>query len=544
MANPTTKRQKEPTVRRPKVRPAERAVGQRTAWERLSPRWQHLICIGFLFLVTLAFFSAVHFGGRTLIGGDTVAWRGMAQAMYEYEEETGQLALWSPNLFGGMPGYLIHYPKAVPQVDTVLGALRSAGWWPGAHFFFLLLGTYLLVFYLARDALAATLSAVAYGLTTYVPLILLAGHNTKFVAMAFAPWLVLAFVFALRRPVEAGWKRNLLGGLLFAIALAANLRAGHVQITYYVAFTLAIVWLVEGVGAVRDGQLKTFVWSTLALALGSALALLMVAQPLLVQWEYKAFTVRGASEGGGLAYDYAMQWSQGLGELLTLLIPGAYGGDGQLYWGPKPFTAGPHYVGPIVILLAVLGLYGVRRRIVTGLGLAGLLMTLFALGENAAWLNRPMFEFFPLLNAFRVPETWLAAVALVLAVLAGAGIYYADRREQTPEAVARKTRAEYAALGVLGAVLLFVFVGHDALFSFERPGELAQIRQAVAQQAGVGLDDPRVAQYADEYLAEVRAERADLLKGDTVRALVFLLLAGGLIVVHRRRKTFPGWALA
>lgn len=541
---PVRVRKQELTVQRPKVRPTGTKITQASAWERLSPRVQHLLCLLFLLGVTLGFFAATTFGGRTLIGGDTVAWQGMAQAMQEYEAETGRQALWSPNLFSGMPGYFIHYPKAVPQIDSVLGALRSAGWWPGAHFLFLLLGTYCLVYYLARDQLAATLAAVAFGLTTYIPLILLAGHNTKFIALAFAPWLVLAFVYTLRRPPDATWKRTLLGAFLFAIALAANIRAGHVQITYYVAFTLGVVWIVEGVGAVREGAWKNYLWATGALAFGSALALLMVAQPLLVQAEYKAFTIRGASEGGGLAFDYAMQWSQGLGELVTLLVPGAYGGEGQLYWGPKPFTAGPHYVGPVVMLLAVLGLYGVRRRVVTGLGIAGGLMVLFALGEHAPWINRPMFELFPLFNAFRVPETWLAAVSLVLAVLAGVGLYYADRREPTPEAVERKTRAEYVTLGVLGGLLLILLLGHDFLFSFERPGELEQIQQAVAQQAGVAASDPRVVQVAVDYLAEVKAERADLFKGDTVRALVFLLLAGGLVVLHRRRRTFPGWALA
>jgi hypothetical protein len=122
--------------------------------------------------------------------------------------------------------------------------------------FVLLIGTYLLVHYLTRDVLSSALGAVAFGLTTYIPIILLAGHNTKFVALAFAPWLLLAYAFALRRPPGFGLAAGAIGALLFAVALAANLRADHVQITYYVAFALGVMWLVEGVGAIREGEGK------------------------------------------------------------------------------------------------------------------------------------------------------------------------------------------------------------------------------------------------------------------------------------------------
>ncbi len=390
-------------------------------WDRFSPRVQHVLCIVFLLAVTLGFFASVTFGGKTLIGGDTVGWRGMAGAMLDYEQETGRQALWAPNAFAGMPGYLIHYPLEVPQIDTALNLLRRAGWWPGSYFFVLLLGIYFFVFYLIRDTLSATLAAVAFGLTTYIPLILTAGHNTKFVALAFAPWLLLSYAFVMRRPPGSKWMRTALGGLLFAMALAANLRAGHVQITYYLAFTLGVLWLVEGVQALREGEGRAFSASTLALVGGGVLALVMVAQPYLLMAEYKAFTIRSAGAGGGLAFDYAMGWSQGFGELVTLLVPDAYGGSGPTYWGPKPFTAGPHYLGVVVLVLAGLALWGVRRRIVWGLGIAAGLMTLFALGEHLALLNKPMFAVFPLFNAFRVPETWLAAVSHSLAALPRGG---------------------------------------------------------------------------------------------------------------------------
>jgi hypothetical protein len=541
MARDVPPRRAERKARRAKVRGVGPSAPQLSAWERLSWGAQHAIGIGFLLLVTLGFLFPVTFGDRALVGGDIVQWRGMAEAMLQYEEETGDRALWAPNAFGGMPGYLIHYPRVVPQLDTVVAMLRRAGWWPGAHLFVLLIGTYLLVFYLTRDVLSSVLGAVAYGLTTYIPIILTAGHNTKFVAMAFAPWLLLAFAFALRRPPGAGWIRAFLGALLFAVALAVNLRADHVQITYYVAFALGVMWIVEGVGAIREGEARAFGISTAVLALGGLLGVVMVAHPYLPLAEYKAFTIRSAGEGGGLAWDYAMQWSQGVGELVTLLIPGAYGSDGATYWGPKPFTAGPHYVGPVVLLLAGLALYGVRRRLVTGLGMAAALMVLFSLGEHFVLLNRPMFQFFPLFDAFRVPETWLAAVALLLAVLAGGGVYYVSRREPSPEAVERKTHAVYAALAATGGLIVLVLLAGSLFFPFEAPGEFERITQAVSQQSGVPASDPRVAQAASGYLSDMRSERRGMFFGDGVRALVILLIAGGLLVLQRRQR-LPRWA--
>ncbi len=527
---------------RGRVRKSASVLREKSAWERL-PSWaQHAVCIGFLLAVALGFFSATTFGGRTLVGGDIVQWRGMAEAMLQYEEATGADALWAPNVFSGMPGYMIHYPLKVPGVDSVLRGLRALGLWPVAHFVALLLGTYLLVYVLTRSKLAGTLSAVAFGLTTYLPLILTAGHNTKFVALAFAPWLLLAFAAVLYRPDDSGWMRNLLLACLFAIAASINLRAGHIQITYYVVFLAGVWWLAEGVTAIRLGRWKRFGVSTALLLLGAVLALAMVAQPYLAQWEYKAYTTRSAGEGGGLAWSYAMAWSQGVGELLTLVVADAFGGS-RLYWGPKTFTAGPHYVGPLVLLLAVLGVFGVARRASAGLGVAAVLMTLFALGEHLPLVNRPMFELFPLFSSFRVPETWLAAVALALAVLAGYGVYYVQRREATPEAEERKTRWLYAGTGLMLVFLGVLYLGAGSLFDYGRPGEAEQVEMAIAQQAGVGRSDPRVRQAAAEYLRGAREEREAMLRGDALRGLGFLLAAGLLLVLYRRR-VLPAWAAA
>ena len=527
---------------RSRVRRAGPVLREASWWEK-RPGWvQHAICLGFLLVVAVGFFSSTTFGGRTLAGGDTIQWRASAEAMIASEAETGVEALWAPNVFGGMPGTLITGGSSVPGVDSILSTLRGWGLWPVAHFFALLVGTYLLVLYLTRSKLAGVVGAVGYGLSTYLPIILTAGHNTKFIALAMAPWLLLAFAALVRRTPETGRMMSALLMLLFAIAAAVNLRAGHVQITYYVVFAAGVWWIAEAVSAVREGRVPTLLVSTLLLVVGSGLALLMVADPYLYQWEYKAFTTRSAGPGGGLAYEYAMAWSQGVGELLTLVIPNAYGGGGGTYWGPKIFTAGPHYVGSVVALLALVGLLGVVRRSVVAFGVGAALMMLFALGENLPMLNRTAFEVVPLFSSFRVPETWLSVAALLVALLAGWGAYYLQRREATPEAEVRKRRTT---LGV-GAALVLLIGGLWATgggpLSFEREGEGEQVAMQVAQQNGVSVDDPRVRQTVAQYLSGVEAERQDLFTADAGRSLLFLLLALGVAALWLWDRA-PSWAV-
>lgn len=510
-------------------------------WTRMPQLRQHTICLVFLLLVALGFFAPALFSGKSVIGGDAVRGRSMAQAMVDYREATGEEPLWSPNAFGGMPGYIISFPRKIPQFDSVPTWFRTFAW-PVSHFIFLLAGTYFLVFLLTRDTWSSVLAASAYGLTTYLPVLLIAGHNTKFITLCFAPWLVLAFLFVLRKP-------GLMAGLLFAMAASINLRANHIQITYYITILCGIWWVVEGISAWRKGEAKTFFGATGWLVLGSAVALLMVAQPYLSTFEYKEYSIRGAASGGGtggLAWEYAMGWSQGIGEILTLLIADAYGGGGGLgstYWGPKIFTEGPHYVGGIALMLAALALWQVRNKAVLALGISAFLMTLFSFGENLAFLNRLMFNYFPLFSSFRVPETWLSVVAFQLAVLAGVGLYYATRPGETKDETESTTKATLVVAGVSLGLVALLLVGKGFFFDFEKPGEFQQIQQALAAQYQRQANDPEVLRAADQYVeTELIGPRKEKFQNDALRTLLFLLLAGAALLAYRKGK-MPAWAM-
>ncbi len=496
------------------------------------PLYRHGAALLVLAVVSFGFFGPIHFSGKSLIAFDTVSWRAMAQSMIDYEAATGEQALWSTHPFGGMPGYLIAAPEGVPQADDLFSALRRVIW-PSSHFLVMLAGAYVLGFMLTGGVWSALFAACAYGLTSYMPIILSAGHNSKFIALAFAPWLIVAFGYALRRP-------GLLQGLLFAIALAANLSAGHIQITYYAVWVIGIVWLVEGVRALRGEERAAFLRATGWLALGGVLAILMVANPYLAIAEYKEFTIRGAESGGApgaMDWSYAMGWSQGVGELLTLLIADAYGGS-SAYWGPKTFTGGPHYVGGLVLVFAALAVWRYRTPAVLGLAIAALVMTLFSLGEHFSILNRPMYDYFPLFGSFRVPETWLSMVALTLAALAAVGLHGVLGERDTTGSFWRSPAV--VAFGVAIAFTAILMVGKESLMAFERPGEYAQIAQQIASGNNVAPNDPRVEQAARQYITEVGAQRRDMFGGDALRTLLFLVLGLG-VVVAVRRGAVPAW---
>ncbi|MGA0254292.1 MAG: YfhO family protein, partial [Rhodothermales bacterium] len=503
-------------------------------WDAQSMVRRHAVMIGLLMLLAVAFFAPIHFSDGQLIATDTVQWRAMAESMLEMEEETGSVALWAGRVFAGMPGYMISPELSVPQVDVIMRELRLLIW-PTSHMWLLLIGTYLLAFRVTKESLSAAVAAVAYGFTTYIPVILAAGHNSKYIALAWAPWMLLAFIHAMDR-------RTLVSALLFAIALAVNLRAGHVQITYYVTMAAGIWWLVEAVHAFRSGDRAAFFRGTGMLALGSVLGLMMVAQPYMSHAEITPYTIRGSASGGGaggMGWEYAMAWSQGVGELMTLLVADAFGGASPTYWGAKTFTGGPHYFGMITIILMALAFWNVRDRATLSLSIAFLATILFALGENLALLNRPMFSFFPLFDAFRVPETWLSMSALLAALMAARGM--ASLRQAAEQRASLLARPVFRLVLGFGILLVILNVMGTTLFSFEKPGERTQIETQIERSnPGVSMADPRVQQFVDEQLAEITAQRIDVFSKDAFRSLFVIVLLGTLIYLLVQRR-LPYW---
>jgi hypothetical protein len=277
----------------------------------------------------------------------------------------------------------------------------------------------------------------------------------------------------------------------------------------------------------------------------------MVAQPYLPIYQYKQYTVRGAeavagSGGGDMDWTKTMRWSHAPKELLTLVVAEIFGGGGQTYWGPKVFTEGPHYVGGVVVSLAGLALWRVRRWAVWGLGAGVLGTVLFALGKYASWINRPLFEYFPFFDAFRAPSTWLSISALGLAVLAGIGLDHALRRDSTrgsrrSQRTDSRQRSILWAFGLVFGLGGLLWLAPDTFLDFEKENEAQRMKQMILRQnPQVSPSNPRVERAVQRQMQQRKEQRRSAFSTDAQRTLLFLVLAAGALVLYRREQ-IPVW---
>lgn len=491
-------------------------------WEKLPSTKKHAACLVFLFLLPFILFYASTLGGQQYMGHDVIQWRAGAESLIEHRETYGETAHWASNMFSGMPATTISHPEQIANLDNTL--LRAFSFiYPAVEFWILFGGTYLMFILMGARPLSAVFGAVVIGFSTYIPVIIGAGHNAKFLAYIYIPWLYSGYLLLTRSQFNR-W----MAFFIFALALTLHMRAYHPQVTYFFLFPLGALFITDLVQVWRSDKLKPFLNHTAWLSVAAVIALLISAQLYMATAEYSPYSMRGGSEleqRDGLAIDYAFSWSQGVGELITLAIPNAYGGSsGDAYWGPKVFTSGPHYMGALALLFFILGVLKSRHRLkwlFLGPGIATLL---FSLGEHFMLLNRAMFNYFPLFDKFRVPEMWLMVTVFCFAVVAVMGLeWIADQAKE------RSKEWKRPLLITAGAGAVIFFIGFQML-SFEKEGERQELQRIIAMQNEMPVDDPRVAQTATRYIVnELRPQREELARQDTLRFGFLFVLGLGLI---------------
>jgi hypothetical protein len=505
-------------------------------WEKIPGNVKHAICLVILLLLPTFLFPDVFWGDSRFIAHDTIQWRASAESIIAERNVTGDEPLWATNQFSGMPAYLVSYQKSVPNIDNILTLPET--WYPVSFFWVLLLGMYLFLIKLGFRPASSLLGTILVGFSTYLPIIVGAGHNSKFVALSFIPWVMLGYAM-LRDEDRNKW----FAAFVFTGSFILQLRAGHPQITYYFMWLLGIWFLYDAAQAWKQGRIKPFSRVASLVILSGVVTLIANAQPYWSIYEYSPFSIRGGggadSPGGaGLDMEYAFRWSQGFGELFTLFLPNAFGGSAA-YWGPKSGTSGPHYFGAITMVFLLLGLWKSDFKLKWVFFGAGAITVLFSLGENFMALNTFMFNYFPLFNKFRAPETWLVVAGFCFPVVAVAGIEY----------VAKKT-AEIKKSDWLPAMIPVVIIavvsalGSGNILSFEKPGQADQFIEQLASSSQLSPSDSRVQQQVREFIENnLKPERKALAEKDGLRFLIIVTLAVAILIGLAFRKIGAGPAV-
>lgn len=496
-----------------------------------------------IFLVSAALYFSPQLNGKSVRQSDIQQYLGMSQEVREYYNESGERSLWTNAMFGGMPTYQINAISAGNSLVYLDKAGRLTIGQPIGRFFIAMLWFYILLVVLGVNPWLAIVGAFAYSFTTNNLVLYEAGHMTKLKVLSHLPLVAAGLILTFHR------RKYIWGGLLFTAGLGLTLWANHPQMVYYFFMTLFIFGVAELIHAQRQGD-----WSHFAKAAGISLggiliAVLSTASNLWVTYEYSKDTMRGkpileqtagagdpqsSSETEGLAWDYAMGWSNGTIDLFASFIPGVAGGGssekvgsgsplatdpgwmqylnqtggaGPLYWGDLTFTSGPIYFGAVIFFLFLMGLTLIKGPVKWWLALGTLLTFMISMGKNLEWFNRLLFDYLPLFNKFRTPNSVLSVTALLVTLLGFLTLSRIANRETDKKEILRSLMIGG---GIAGALSLFFFLLGPSMFAFTHPG------------------DAQLAQYGFNMDVLVEARKA-LMRSDSLRTFALVALSAGLI---------------
>ncbi len=506
----------------------------------------HALVVAVFIALSAMYFNA-ELQGKKIFQSDIAQFKGMSKEIVDYRAETGEEPLWTNSMFGGMPAYQIsvNHPQPFLRAIDKIFKLGSKG---GLGTVFLyMLGFYILMMALKIDPLLGAIGAIAFAFSSYFFIIIEVGHNSKAFALGYMPAVLAGFVMLFRN------KQYLWGTIVTALALGLQIMSNHPQITYYTLIALLCIGLFYLVDAVKYGTTAELGKALALFVLASALGVGMSASRLMSTLEYSSSTTRGKSEltpppgetkTSGLDVEYATAWSYGIAESWTLLVPDFNGGGsgpigadkGALeavsrqnrrmvsqgvdrYWGDQSFTSGPVYVGAVVFLLMVLGLWYVKGPLKWGLLLATILTLMLSWGKNFMPLTEFFLNYVPGYNKFRAVSMTLVVVELALPVLAVLGL---DRLIKNKDEISKNIKVFYGVAGFVMLILLLMMIAPSIFTDFYKTGEQASL---LGQLKGSGMQQGQI----DSLIADVANARASIFKGDVMRSLFLVILSFGAL---------------
>ncbi|WP_136668219.1 YfhO family protein [Flavobacterium sp. H122] len=508
--------------------------------DKLKRFYPHALAVLGFVLISLVYFYPV-LSGKKILQSDIVQYKATAKEAIDYREKTGEETYWSNSSFGGMPTYQLgaQYPhNYIKKIDAVLRFLPR----PADYLFLYFLGFYILLLALKIKPLKAFFGALAFGLSTYLIIILGVGHNAKAHAIAYMPMVVAGAIMVYQ-------KRWIVGGLLTMVAAALELNANHFQMTYYLLIFLLVLTAYFVYKAIKENDLKELIYSFGIFLIAGMVAIGVNATGILATQEYAKESTRGKSEltftpdgkksesNTSMTYDYITEYSYGLAESFNLISPRIFGGSNSenvgtksalyefaisqqvpedqakeivkglpTYWGDQPIVAAPAYIGAVVFFLAVLAFFVDKRKIKYAF-LAGAIVSLvLSWGKNFPLLTDFFINYVPMYNKFRAVSSIQVVLELCMPVLAILGLQSFFKADE----VERKSGLLKSAAVSLGILVVLLLV--KSMFSFAGSGD------------GYLLDS-----YGPEFINALKEDRKSLYTADLLRSMLLIVLAFGTL---------------
>lgn len=515
-----------------------------------------LIAILAFVLLSFAYFFPADIENRILFQHDTAAGAGAGQEVKEYYEQTGECSRWTNSLFGGMPMYQI-----APSYDST----KSLQWVQKAYqlflpdyvclTFMLMLGFYILLRVFGIPVWLAGLGGIMWAFSSYFFILISAGHIWKFITLAYVPPTIAGIVLAYRGKL-------LWGGILTALFVALQITSNHVQMSYYFFFVILFFVGAYFEKAWRTKTLPQFFKASAVLIVAALVGIAANVSNLYHTYAYSKETMRGKSElvqtgdaakqtSSGLDRDYITQWSYGIDETLTLLVPNFKGGAsaalsqsetamskanpmysslyGSLtqYFGTQPMTSGPVYVGAFVLFLFVLGCFIVKGPLKWALIGATFFSIVLSWGKNFMPLTDFFIDYVPLYNKFRAVSSILVIAEFTIPLLA---IFALKRLLEEPEILKQEKKPLGISLLLTAGIALLLAIAPGSIGSGYVPAQEAQMLQNAVNQQMIPANE------LSDILANLGEMRAELVSSDALRSFIIIGIGCSLLWLYASGK--------
>ena len=509
-------------------------------FKKYSP---HLIAIGIFVLISFVYLAPV-LNGKRIAMSDVSNHKGMAKESEDFYKATGKDALWTNAMFSGMPTFQISTHGKENFADRFMAFMRTVFPDPVYMLVLNMLGFYFLLIVMKVDYRLAIAGSIIYSFCSYTFIIIKVGHISKVLAIAFGPVLIAGFISTMRG--------NLLQGFVITMTgMWLQISANHYQMTYYFFFIVAAIMLAELIKAIRTKALSYYLKACGVLIAASCIAVVPSLSNLWSTYVYSKETTRGPSElssksiSTGLDIDYATDWSYGIGETLTLLIPDAKGASSDYelskssalykaitekgiggaqansilknvptYWGDVAFTAGPVYIGAITVFLFILGLFVVKGDLKWWLLGVTVLTIMLSWGRNFMGLTELFFYNVPGYNKFRAVSSILVVATLVIPWIAILAVKKITEATNQVVEISRKLKYSYY---ITGGICLILFLLPSLA------GDFTGTSDARLEQMGWPVD-------------AIREDRISMLRMSAFFSLLFISIAFAAIWFFLKKK--------